>query len=185
MLGIAVLGLSVAAAPTAIETTPTRVEPITADAPGALAPPPPRPPTLAVAPPPPFPPAADPSPPQAKAPRARTAEDPLVEPLRLLASARAHLEAGRFHRALAAARELLTARDSQLAPEARAIEAIAACELALPRAFDLATAYLQQHRELPPPQTRGRGLPTLNGFTARKLGQVRYEETRRPGAPVR
>jgi hypothetical protein len=149
VLAVAVIGLSIAAAPTAIDRTPLQVEPVPATAPRALEIPTAPAVTPVATPPPPAPPSADPSPPHAKAPRAHAAVDPLVAELRTLATARAHLEAGRFRRALDAARKLLRARGSQLAPEARAIEAIAACELALPRAPDLATAYLQQHATSP------------------------------------
>jgi hypothetical protein len=144
-IALVVLGLSAAAAPAAIDRPIAHVEPVTAAAPSALAPRPvPTPRAFAAAPPP-----STAPPPRSEPPRRRPVVDPLVAELRTLANARAHLEAGRFRQALGAARKLLRSPTSQLGPEARAIEAIAACELALPHAVELAARYHQQHASSP------------------------------------
>lgn len=150
---LALLGVSAAAAPLAIERDePIAVQPVTAEAPRALEPTHPRGAFVAARPPAPMAAIAEPEPAPASTsdrPRARVAVDPLVAELRTLATARARLDAGRHREALAAARKLLRSRDSQLLPEARAIEALAACALGLPRAPELASRYLQQHANSP------------------------------------
>jgi hypothetical protein len=149
LLAVLVVGVSVAAAPTVIEPEPLRVEPIAAAAPRALAPAaPPDVQPLAAAPPPLPAPAPKPTP-DAVSSRSRVAPDPLVAELRALATARAHLDAGRHRQALAAARKLLRSGHGQLGPEAHAIEAVAACELGLPRAAELANRYVQRHATSP------------------------------------
>jgi hypothetical protein len=148
VLAIAVLGLSAAAAPMAIGPVPTSVEPVRADAPAALGPTP-AVHRFARAPAPPRPRTPTPEPEGARPKTRAVAVDPLVAELRALATARAHLDAGRDRQALGAARKLLRARAGQLAPEARAIEAIAACRLSLPRAQQLAAAFLREHATSP------------------------------------
>lgn len=149
VLAVLVLGVSVAAAPTAIDRAVTQVEPVVADTPHALQPAPVPAPSMHVAAPPPAPAPAPRQQPQSEPVRKRIAVDPLVVELRALAAARAHLDAGRFRQALGAARKLLQSRDGQLRPEALAIEAIAACELDLPRAAALATSFASTHPSSP------------------------------------
>jgi hypothetical protein len=146
-LAVLVLGVSVAAAPTAIDRAVTQVEPVAAETPRALQLAPAPAPRMLVAAPPPAP--APRQQPQSEPVRKRVTVDPLVAELRALAAARAHLDAGRFRQALGAARKLLRSRDGQLRPEALAIEAIAACELALPHAAALATSFSREHPSSP------------------------------------
>jgi hypothetical protein len=159
VLAIVVLGVSAAAAPTVIDREVTAVEPTTAPTPRALAPAsPPAAPAFASAPPPARPPVPLPATPVMSLRHAAAGPgghataglvDPLVAELRALAAARGHLDAGRFRQALGVARKLLRSGSGQLQPEARAIEAVAACALDLPRAPALASAYHQQHASSP------------------------------------